>query len=140
MPFLLLSSFRSLVDTVHRRLADAGYPGITSTHGFALQAIGEECTSVELGQRLGVTKQAAARTAANLEAAGLIARVPSRTDRRERLLTPTARGRRMLQLSGLYFAEAVAGWRAIAGDEAVDATLATLSRAGAGTVGVPESR
>jgi DNA-binding MarR family transcriptional regulator len=90
---------------------------------------------VELGQRLGVTKQAAARTAASLEERGFITRVPSRTDGRERLLVPTQRGRQMLSLSASIFLQQVQQWRARVGDDSVDATLTTLSRADPGRRG-----
>ena len=44
-------------------------------HGFALQALGSGGTTIgELGRRLGVSKQAAAKTAASLEAVGCAAR------------------------------------------------------------------
>jgi len=138
MPFLLMSAFRGLVDAVHAELAAAGYPGVRATHGFAMQAIGSGCTSVELGDRLGVTKQAATRTAASLEELGLVTRERSTTDRRERLLVPTARGRRMLELSGRSFAAQVAQWRARVGDAAVDATLTTLAHADHGRRGATD--
>ena len=135
MPFLLMSAFRGLVDAVHEGLAAAGYPDVRATHGFAMQAIGSGCTSVELGQRLGVTKQAAARTAASLEELGFITREHSLTDGRERLLAPTQRGQEMLSLSASIFTQQVQQWRARVGDDNVDATLATLSQADPGRRG-----
>ncbi len=127
MPFLLASAFRGLVDAVHDELADQGHPGVRSTHGFAMQAIGNGCTTVQLGQRLGVTKQAAAKTAGALEGMGLIRRMTSTRDGRERLLTPTTRGQEMLRLSAVAFAAQVQNWRTQVGDDAVDATLRTLA-------------
>jgi DNA-binding MarR family transcriptional regulator len=132
MPFLLMTAFRGLVDAVGDGLAAAGYPAVRATHGFAMQAIGSGCTSVELGQRLGVTKQAATKTAATLEDLGFITRVPSSTDGRERLLVPTQRGQQMLSLSASLFTQQIQQWRARVGDDSVDATLATLSQADPG--------
>lgn len=132
MPFLLMGAFRNLVDTVHRDLAEAGFPGVRPTHGFAMQAIGSGCTSVELAQRLGVSKQAATRTAQGLEALGLVERHANRLDRRERVLTPTARGHEMLRLSAVSFRRELGRWRAEVGNDHVDATLATLARVGTG--------
>lgn len=135
MPLLLISAFRGLMDSVHDRLAEAGYPGLRASHGFAMQAIGDGCTSVELGQRLGVSKQAAAKTGQALEAMGLIERRPNPFDRRKRLLVRTAQGQRMLRLSAEAFAELVSRWRARVGDAQVDAVLATLLQADPGRRG-----
>lgn len=130
MPFLLMGAFTGLVDRVHERLADEGFPGTTAQQGFALQAIGAGCTAVALGERLGVSKQAAAKTAATLERVGLVARRLNETDRRERTLTLTPRGRELIGRSGSLFRDEVAAWRARVGDEAVDATLRTLAAVG----------
>lgn len=135
MPFLLMSAFRGLVDAVHEQLEAAGYPGFRATHGFAIQAIGAGCTSVELGHRLGVSKQAATRTARALEDLGLIRRTPNDLDRRELVLTPTRHAERMLRLSAEAFRSELRGWRQTVGDEHVDATLATLAAASPGRRG-----
>ncbi|MFT3900667.1 MAG: MarR family transcriptional regulator [Gordonia sp. (in: high G+C Gram-positive bacteria)] len=132
LPFLLVSAFRGLVDSVHAHLETVGFPGVRSTHGFAMQAIGDGCTGVELAHRLGVSKQAAAKTAAALEEMGFISREPSTADRRERILRPTDRGREMLRLSGEAFRREVGAWRARLGDGPVDATVATLAAAARG--------
>lgn len=132
MPFLLMGAFRNLVDAVHTELADQGFRGVRATHGFAMQAIGAGCTSVELGGRLGVSKQAAAKTAATLEQMGLVRREPDPGDGRQKLLVPTPAGQRMLALSAAAFRAELARWRELAGDADVDATLATLSAAAAG--------
>lgn len=129
MPFLLMSAFRGLVDAVHLELEGAGYPGIRAGHGFAMQAIGGSCTSVELGERLGVSKQAATKTARALEGMGLVSRGQNAHDGRERLITPTSRGREMLRLSAAAFKRLVQEWRERVGDENVDATLTTLAAA-----------
>src|SRR5690242_8909990 len=104
MPFLLMSAFRALVDELHRRLADAGFTGLTPSHGFAMQALGAGCTAVELGHRLGVSKQAAAKTAKGLRDLGLIEQQPNPADARERKLVPTRRGLDMLNRSGRIIA------------------------------------
>lgn len=135
MPFLLAEAFRGLADAVHADLEAAGYPGVTERHGFAMQAIGEGCSGAELGQRLGVSKQAAAKTAASLEALGLIERAPDPLDRRASVLSPTERGRGMLRASAASFRRHVAEWRARSGDAAMDATLRTLALAEPGRRG-----
>ena len=130
MPFLLMRAFRELVDAVHDQLAEQGFPGVKAHHGFALQAIGQGCTSVGLGARLGVSKQAAAKSARTLEDWGLVARELNEQDRRERRLVLTARGRRLLRLSADAFRREVAAWRDRIGDDAVSTTLRTLGEVG----------
>jgi DNA-binding MarR family transcriptional regulator len=78
-----------------------------------------------LQARLGVRKQSLQRVLNELEAAGLIARIPGARDRRERLLTLTDLGReaeraasaalreRLGQVFRLAGADAVAGARAV---------------------------
>lgn len=127
MPFLLNAAFGELVDAVHADLADRGFPGVRASHGFAMQAIGEGCSSVELGDRLGVSKQAATKTAQSLDGLGFITREPSPDDGRVRILRPTARGREMLRLSAQAFRTEVARWRERSSDDAVDTTLALLA-------------
>lgn len=130
MPFLLMGAFTALVDVVHEQLARDGFPGIRAHHGFALQAIGTGCTSVELGDRLGVTKQAATKTAKALEDMGLVDRRTNDRDRRERTLVLTRRGRTLLDLSATAFRREVSAWRTRVGDERVDATLTMLATVG----------
>src|ERR1700761_6634028 len=77
LPFLLIGAFRSLIDELHRTLAESGHHEARPLHGFALQAIGPEgSTASELGRRLGVSKQAAAKTVASLERVGYVRREP----------------------------------------------------------------
>ncbi len=130
-PFLLMRTFRGLVDAVHEQLAEQGFPNIRATHGFALQAIGDGCTSVELAARLGVSKQASAKTAQSLESLGLIERHRNRDDRRERVITVSSRGRELLSLSAAAFRQEVAGWRVSVGGAAVSTTLHTLAKVSA---------
>lgn len=132
IPFLLMGAFRTLVDAVHEQLALDGFPGIRAHHGFALQAIGAGCTSVELGDRLGVSKQAAAKTAKTLGDMGLVERRTNDRDRRERTLVVTSRGHTLLDLSAAAFRREVRAWREMAGDDRVDATLTLLATVGRG--------
>lgn len=132
MPFLLIGAFRTLVDAVHGDVARQGFPDVRASHGFALQAIGSGCTSVQLGERLGVSKQAATKTASTLVGMGLIERHPNERDRRERVLRLTTEGRELLRLSAVAFRRELSSWRERAGDAQVDATLATLGLVGRG--------
>jgi DNA-binding MarR family transcriptional regulator len=100
LPLLLLGAFKSIIDELHDELARCGHEEARPVHGFALQAIGIEGTTVgELGRRLGVSKQAAAKTAKSLEEAGYIARAAHTPDGRAWTLSRTERGAEMLELS-----------------------------------------
>ena len=80
LPLLLAGTFRELIDGLHTELAERGHGQARPIHGFALQAIGPDGVTVsELGRRLGVTKQAAAKTAAGLEQIGYITRLRAPT-------------------------------------------------------------
>ena len=133
MPFLLMASFRGLVDELHRRLERKGFADLTVTHGFAMQALSSGCSASELAQRLGVSKQAGTKTVVALERLGLVERSPNPEDARQRIVTPTRRGERMLTESGSILTALIGEWRRTAGDRNVDATLRTLAQADHGT-------
>lgn len=104
LPLLLIGAFRSLIDELHRTLAEDGHGEARPLHGFALQAIGPDgSTASELGRRLGVSKQAAAKTVGSLEGAGYVCREPDPTDGRAVRLLRTPRGEEMLALSAAFF-------------------------------------
>lgn len=83
----------------------------------------------QLGERLEVTKQAAAQTAKTLEEMGLIERLPNDRDRRSRILTHTERGQEMPRRSAAAFRARMRTRRQAAGDDNIDTTLATLAMA-----------
>ena len=111
LPLLLAGAFRELIDELHARLSEQGHAEARPVHGFALQAIGPGGATVsELGRRLGISKQAAAKTAAGLEQIGYVTRRPSDQDGRAVVLTRTARGEEMLDLSAAIFEELRENW------------------------------
>ncbi|GAA1875877.1 MarR family winged helix-turn-helix transcriptional regulator [Pseudonocardia ailaonensis] len=128
LPLLLLAGFQSLVDALHAELAEQGHPEARPMHGFALQAVGAGTTAAELGRRLGVSKQAAAKTIAGLEAAGYVRRAPDAADARRILVRPTDRGRDMLTRSAEIFDALRAGWAADLGEDVVRTLEDALSR------------
>ena len=122
LPLLLAGAFRELIDNLHAELDKHGHGEARPIHGFALQAIGPDGATVsELGRRLGVTKQAAAKTAAGLEQIGYITRRPSTHDARATVLTRTSRGEEMLDLSAAIFGQLRRDWVRRLGAEKVQA-------------------
>lgn len=104
LPLLLAGAFRAIIDDLHVQLAAAGHPQARPLHGFALQAIGPDgATLSELGRRLGVSKQAAAKTVANLEQVGYVRRVAHPQDQRAVLIERSPAGEQMLALSAEIF-------------------------------------
>jgi DNA-binding MarR family transcriptional regulator len=124
---LLAATFSAGVEDAHAEVAAGGHPEARPLHGFALQAIGVNgCTIAELGQRLGVTKQAAAKTAATLERLEYVERSEVPGDRRSVLLTRTRRAEEMLAASEVAFERTVAEWRHRLGDVRYDAMVEAL--------------
>lgn len=122
LPLLLLDGFRLIIDDLHRELAARGHPDARPLHGFALQAIGAEGTSItELARRLGVSKQAAAKTATALERLGYLHRDDDPTDRRAQRLHITPHGFEMLRVSAEVLDGVRSEWRRKLGAARLDA-------------------
>jgi DNA-binding MarR family transcriptional regulator len=120
LPLLLFLGFRTLVDELHAELARQGHPGVRPMHGFVFQAIGPDgTTAVELGRRLGVSKQAAGKTIDTLEREGYVARDTDPHDGRRKLVRLTDRGMDCLSRSARIFDELRARWAAELGEERV---------------------
>src|ERR1700684_744344 len=90
LALLLLGGLRSLVEDAHDELALRGYEDVRPVHDFAMRAIDAGADNAsELGRRLSVSKQAAAKTIAVLQERGYVARDPDPRDaRRKRLQVP----------------------------------------------------
>ncbi len=93
LALLLLGGFRVLADRTTDELAARGYQDYRPVHDFALSAIlaGADNAS-ELGRRMSVSKQAAAKTIAALEERNYVSRKPDSTDGRRMRLQVTEHG------------------------------------------------
>jgi DNA-binding MarR family transcriptional regulator len=116
LALLLLGGFRTLADQATAELVARGYAEIRPVHEFALQAIlsGADNAS-ELGRRLSVSKQAAAKTIAALEERGYVAREADPADKRRMRLYVTDHGQAMLRAGEAIFDQLRAGWEAQVG-------------------------
>lgn len=93
LALLLLGSYRRLVDAVVAELAARGHPDVRPVHDFALRAVDSGADSAsELGRRLSVSKQAAAKTIAVLQERGYVTRVADPGDARRKRIEVTPRG------------------------------------------------
>ncbi|MFI9326131.1 MarR family winged helix-turn-helix transcriptional regulator [Kitasatospora sp. NPDC052868] len=131
LPLRLLLAFRTIIDELHERIAHEGHPDLRPMHGFVFQAIGPHgTTAVELGRRLGVSKQAAGKTVEQLEALGYVERGSDPDDARRKVVRLTARGTDCLHRSARIFDELRAEWSALLGEQnlrALEADLRTLA-------------
>ncbi|MGW6915431.1 MarR family winged helix-turn-helix transcriptional regulator [Kitasatospora sp. NPDC054939] len=118
LPLLLLLGFRTLIDELHAELARQGHPDLRPMHGFVLQAIGPDgTTAVELGRRLGVSKQAAGKTVDHLEQLGYVARGADPADARRKVVRLTDRSLDALDRSARVFDALRARWAGVLGED-----------------------
>lgn len=128
LPLLLFAGFRSIIDQLHAELARQGHPDGRAAYGFAMQAIGRDgATASELGRRLGVSKQAAGKTADRLEVLGYAVRADDPADARRKVIRLTPRGLDSLAKSAAIFEELRAQWAAALGPERLRALEDDLS-------------
>ncbi|OBG47657.1 MarR family transcriptional regulator [Mycolicibacterium fortuitum] len=130
LALLLLGSYRSLVDTVVAELAGRGFPDVRPVHDFALRAIGSGAdNAAELGRRLSVSKQAAAKTVDILRQRGYVTVGSDPTDARRRRIEVTARGYELMREGESIFDDLRSAWRDRFGAEALsvlESQLATI--------------
>lgn len=97
---LLRDAFTTLNDSVLRRLAESGHDAVRAAHGAILQHLDDTGTTVSrLAERAQITKQAAAELVQHLEAHGYVVREPDPSDRRAKLVLPTAKGREVVVIA-----------------------------------------
>jgi DNA-binding MarR family transcriptional regulator len=111
LALLLLGGFRCLVDAAHTELASRGHADVRPVHDFAIRAIAAGADNAsELGRRMAVSKQAAAKTIAVLQERGYIARDVDPADARRKRLQVTPRGFDMLREAEAIFDELRDRW------------------------------
>src|SRR5215469_13119514 len=137
LALLLLGGFRTLVDAAIAELAQRGYQDVRPVHDFAMRAIADGADNAsELGRRLSIAKQSAAKTIAVLEERGYVAREKDPRDARRKRLEVTALGFEVMRQGEEIFDELRDQWKrqvGAAGFEAFEKNLAAL-------VGAPSVR
>jgi DNA-binding MarR family transcriptional regulator len=131
LPLRLLLGFRVLIDELHAELSRQGHPDVRPMYGFVFQAIGPEgTTAVELGRRLGVSKQAAGKTIDALERLGYLQRGRDPEDARRKVVRLTERGVDCLTRTARIFDDLRARWADVLGEDrlrALEADLRTVT-------------
>jgi DNA-binding MarR family transcriptional regulator len=142
LALLLLAGFRTIADQGAEELSKLGFDDVRPVHDFALHSVLAGANSAsELGRAMSITKQAAAKTVALLEARGYLARDPDPADKRRVTLRVTERGMLMMREGEAIFDRLRTRWEEQAGADAVAALEVTLQRyVGANGVGCPGSR
>jgi DNA-binding MarR family transcriptional regulator len=103
---LLGLAYEQFVAELHDHLAAAGFTGLRPSFGFAFKVLAaESLTASELAGRMGITPQGAAKTVAEMAAAGYVTRVPDPADKRLKRLVLTDRCRSLLALGHEFHAE-----------------------------------
>jgi len=129
LALLLLGAFDAMVDDVVAELERRGHPGVRPAHEFALRAIDEGAvTASELGRRLDVSKQAAAKTIAALEQLGYVEREDDVADARRKRLKVTPRGHEMTTIGAGLFDDVRERWAKRIGADELDALERHLTR------------
>src|SRR5271170_6381933 len=130
LALLLLGGFRALVDDAVLELAKRGYEDVRPVHDFAMRAIAAGADNAsELGRRLSVSKQAAAKTVAVLEERGFVTRGADPLDARRKRLQVTAVGFEVMRVGEAIFDELRDEWRRKIGTkqlERLESDLVTL--------------
>jgi DNA-binding MarR family transcriptional regulator len=129
LALLLLGGFHSMTDEVIAELARRGHPEVRPVHEFALRAIDTGAdTASELGRRLAVSKQAAAKTIAAMQRLGYVEIEPDPADGRRRRIRVTPRGRDMVAIGSALFDDVRDRWAERIGAQQLDALQAHLER------------
>jgi DNA-binding MarR family transcriptional regulator len=111
LALLLLGGFRTLVDTAIVELAERGHEDMRPVHDFALRAIAAGADSAsELGRRLSITKQSAAKTIVVLQERGYVTRQTDPLDGRRKRLQVTDLGFEALRQGEAIFDELRDQW------------------------------
>ena len=121
---------RLLVEQLHLRLADRGWPDVPPAAGYVLLAAREQpTTGREVAALMRTSKQAASKLLERLEADGLVERSGTGDDARVKAVALTSRGRQLLDTVEDVYRELEEEWAAVVGADAVEATRATVTAA-----------
>jgi DNA-binding MarR family transcriptional regulator len=93
LALLMLGGYRRMVDTVLAQLDERGFADVRPVHEFAMRGIAAGADSAsDLGRRMSVSKQAAAKTIATLLERGYVVRSADPADARRKRLEVTDLG------------------------------------------------
>jgi len=130
LALLLLGGWRRLVDQAVEQLAEKGFSDVRPAHDFAMRAIEAGAdTASDLGRRMAITKQAAAKVIDSLLARGYVVRTQDPDDARRKPLSITPLGAAVMSEGAQIFDDLRARLEEQVGTErfrAFEDTLRTL--------------
>ncbi|MFD5824091.1 MarR family winged helix-turn-helix transcriptional regulator [Lentzea sp. NPDC060358] len=119
---LLAMTYRALGDQFHDRLRQIGLEPLRPAHGYVFRFLKDRrATTVDIGQHLGVTKQAAAKIVTELDEWGYVLREPHPTDKRAQYVALTTKGRDYLRLADSLWADLETEMADAVGEDTLDA-------------------
>ena len=111
LALLLLGGFRALASAATEELAKRGHEDFRPAHEFAMRAIASGAVSAsELGRRVSISKQAAAKTIALLKQRGYVASDVDANDARCKRLYVTELGFEVMATGEAIFDELRKRW------------------------------
>lgn len=118
---LFAMAFRYLIDELHTRLVDKGWPEMRPPYGFVLVAARDRAlTSGAIAELMGMTKQAASKLVDAMEGEGYVSRRVDGGDARAKLVELTPRGHELLTAVEEIYADLEAEWSAVVGHAGVE--------------------
>jgi DNA-binding MarR family transcriptional regulator len=124
---LVVGASAAAVRRLQSAAREAGLADMRPPYGYVIRALAaEELTLTGLAERLGISKQAAAKLVDEMEAGGYVRRAGDRLDRRRKRLLLAERGQEMLARALAASGQMEAELREELGDEAVDTARSVL--------------
>jgi DNA-binding MarR family transcriptional regulator len=127
LPALLNHAKDLLVEELHERLSEEGFPEIRPGHGCVFRFVEPDGSRLtDLAERAGLTKQAVGEVVTDLEALGHVERVSCPDDARAKIIRLTDRGRAGAETAERIFADIEARWAREVGERRMATLRSTL--------------
>ena len=128
LPALLDHVKLMLVDELHARLAQEGFPEIRPGHGRVFRFIEPDGSKLtDMAERAGLTKQAMGELVSDLEELGHVERCACPNDGRAKIITLTERGRASVAAAERIFADIERRWADEVGERRMQTLRSTLN-------------
>jgi DNA-binding MarR family transcriptional regulator len=126
----LLTEIRDdLVKDVQRRVADAGYGDVRSSHDCVFRHLTPDGLRLrDLASYSNMSPQAIGEHVDELEALGYVERIRDPSDRRAKLITPTARGAAFMRAAYEALGQIEREWADVVGADALGRLHDALAR------------
>jgi DNA-binding MarR family transcriptional regulator len=121
---------RYLVERLHQRLAERGWPDIPPATGYVLLAARTgPTTGGEIAQLMRTSKQAASKLLDTMERRGFVERGAAGADGRMKSVVLTDQGRALLAAVEDIYIELESDWAALMGHDTLELIRTSLTRA-----------